>query len=84
MLSCWGFLHITRANFIVIVPGANYVLSPDNVASATARLKGAKVMLVSTYCTAVGRVDTYHSLPAAACSVGRTLARILVVRIYIA
>eukprot|EP00903_Cladosiphon_okamuranus_P015212 g14060.t1 len=32
-------------NFIVIVPGANYLLSPGHVAEATDRLKDAKVML---------------------------------------
>ncbi|CAM9219216.1 unnamed protein product [Scytosiphon promiscuus] len=32
-------------NFIVIVPGANNVLSPDDVTAATARLKGAKIIM---------------------------------------
>lgn len=35
------------ANFIVIVPGANYVLSVDDVAAAADRLTGAKVVVVS-------------------------------------
>lgn len=35
-------------NFIVIVPGANDLLLPEHVAEATDRLKGAKVVLVST------------------------------------
>lgn len=41
------FVH-ARANFIVIVPGANYHLSPEDVVAAGAKLKGAKVMLVRT------------------------------------
>ena len=34
------------ANFIVIVPGANNLLSPEDVAAATDRLVGAKVVMV--------------------------------------
>lgn len=36
------------ANFIVIIPGANFLLSPEDVSSATDRLKGAKVIMVGT------------------------------------
>lgn len=36
------------ANFIVIVPGANNLLSPEDVAAATDRLKGAKIVMVSS------------------------------------
>lgn len=42
-------------NFIVIVPGANYLLSPEHVAEATDRLKSAKVILVSKTRTALGQ-----------------------------
>lgn len=33
-------------NFIVIVPGANNVLSPEDVEAATARLNSAKIVMV--------------------------------------
>lgn len=33
-------------NFIVIVPGANNLLSPEDVAAATDRLQGAKIVMV--------------------------------------
>lgn len=36
-----------RANFIVVVPGANHHLDPEDVSDAGARLKGCKVMVVS-------------------------------------
>lgn len=36
-----------RANFIIVVPGANYQLTPADVATAGAKLKGSKVIVVS-------------------------------------
>lgn len=38
-----------RANFIVVVPGANYYLSPEDVTASSEKLKGAKVMVVSRF-----------------------------------
>ncbi|CAM9953084.1 unnamed protein product, partial [Sphacelaria rigidula] len=40
---CCGASH--RANFIVVVPGANYHLSPEDVTTSSELLKGSKVMV---------------------------------------
>lgn len=45
-VSLYILARAHRANFIVVVPGANYHLSPEDVTAAGAKLKGAKVMVV--------------------------------------
>lgn len=50
-------------NFIVIVPGANYLLSPEDVASATSRLKGAKVIMVRKQANVVSNCNNSRVQP---------------------
>lgn len=47
LFMCCGASH--RANFIVVVPGANYHLSPEDVTTSSELLKGSKVMVVSHF-----------------------------------
>lgn len=49
IVSYLGVRAPHRANFIVVVPGANYHLSPEDVVAAGAKLKGSKVMVVRRY-----------------------------------